>query len=109
MTISLVRLKNLASQEPSRRSIAKLYLSNTMSSSTIARMKISLRYHGEECELDVPEGMTIAAAAKLEGMQLFGSCNGNNLCAQCSCEVRDGIDALVKRNGEPYEHRNGSA
>ncbi len=72
-------------------------------------MKIFLKYRGQEQELDVPDGKTIADAAKEQGMRLLGSCGGQNVCAHCSCFVREGIEKLLTKNGEPYEHQEGFA
>ena len=65
-------------------------------------MKIALRYRGNEKEIDVPEGQTIAEAVRANGMNVLGSCGGQGLCAQCSCFVRAGMQSLFTvGTGEP--------
>ena len=67
-------------------------------------MHLSIRYEGQEREIEVPPGVTIAEAARRSGIPLFGTCHGQGLCCQCSRRVREGIDALLTTGGEPYPH-----
>lgn len=72
-------------------------------------MKIALNYNGQERELEVPSGVSIAQAALDERLNMMGSCGGGGICCQCVRYVRTGIDKLMNVDGTPYKHRRGTA
>ena len=72
-------------------------------------MEMWIRNQDQELMLDVPKGMSIAAAARRDGMELFGPCKGEGICNICARRVRDGIKDLQRINGKPYIHQEGYA
>jgi ferredoxin len=61
-------------------------------------MKVTLKVAGEDHEIDVQPDEAIAAVAQHEGIQLYGSCMGSDLCGQCARLVTSKITTLLNMN-----------
>jgi ferredoxin len=72
-------------------------------------MEIWIKYRNIENILAVPQDVSVAAAAEVEEIPIFGSCRGQGLCNGCSRRVRAGIENLKNLDGTPYEHPSGFA
>jgi ferredoxin len=73
-------------------------------------MFLTLRSAGQEKTIDVQDGQTIAEAARLHDIQLYGSCGGHGICAGCSRYIASGIVQLLNRKtGLPYQQRDDVA
>lgn len=57
---------------------------------------------GEPAAYEAKPGQTLAEIAKQSGIPMYGSCQGQNICCQCSRRVVEGLANLLRKTGEPY-------
>lgn len=74
----------------------------------IVIMEMTVVYKGVERTIDVRESQSIAEAARIAGIELLGSCNGQGLCGGCSRYFKSGIASLLnKKTTTQYKHPEG--
>ncbi len=64
--------------------------------------KVTFITGGEPAAYEAQQGKTLAEIAKQNGIPMYGSCQGQNICCQCARRVVEGIGNLLRKTGEQY-------